>query len=45
MVLRLLQYVTWLQSKADNAANLCEKAGKKRPAIYCKDEELPRRNC
>jgi predicted dehydrogenase len=26
------------QSRADNAANLCVKAGKKRPAVYCKDE-------
>lgn len=27
-----------VQSRADNAANLCEKAGKKRPGIYCKGE-------
>lgn len=26
------------QSRADNAADLCVKAGKKRPAVYCKDE-------
>lgn len=26
------------QSKAENAANLCQKAGKPRPKIYCKDE-------
>ncbi|MCX6226510.1 MAG: Gfo/Idh/MocA family oxidoreductase [Bacteroidia bacterium] len=26
------------KSKAENAANLCEKAGKNRPRIYCKDE-------
>ncbi len=27
-----------VQSKAENAANLCQKAGKNRPTIYCKDE-------
>jgi len=27
-----------IQSKAENAANLCQKAGKNRPRIYCKDE-------
>ena len=27
-----------VESKAVNAAELCEKAGKKRPTIYCKDE-------
>ena len=26
------------QSRADNAADLCVKAGKKRPKVYCKDE-------
>lgn len=26
------------ESKAANAANMCEKAGKKRPTIYCKDK-------
>lgn len=27
-----------LQSKAENAANLCQKAGKPRPKIYCRNE-------
>jgi len=26
------------QAKADHAADLCVKAGKKRPKVYCKDE-------
>ena len=26
-----------VRSRADNAADLCVKAGKKRPAVYCKD--------
>src|SRR5690242_15606451 len=26
------------QQRADNAAGLCVKAGKKRPKVYCKDE-------
>jgi predicted dehydrogenase len=28
-----------VQSRVDSAANLCEKAGKKRPMIYCKDKD------
>jgi len=31
-----------VESKAANAANLCEKAGRKRPAIYCKDKDTYR---